>query len=455
MEKLKYSIFRIIVGGILFIGFLPQLHSQKLIKLTVMYTEQTKSFMGKADEQVRLIQDILGRDITLEVSYATLSNYAEPKHRGGEYVRFSFDGTYQVLDEISNHAKLNQYFLDNGIDTFDGTTETDEGDGTLPPDESAKKDYIDENDLSQSLISILASTKPNVVLFIVDEDGPPIVSESIPQDLSPDNSRTFFSIIDATVHANWSPSLALGFFGIFIDKTVTELEEEITTRTLSAENRNLFTCKLSKLNLTSPNKMEVGGVWLEAEVDDMVIDAEESIVILPASPVNKRSYSVIAPAGRDYSLSMVSKRARVNQTGGSCPTSRSTASNNTFRTASPQVRLSQEDKEYFTFKEAGSPCWDEQNRGIDCELLGQVGIQALPNPTDGKLSFEFTLAQKAQIKLELLDIRGKVLRVLAEGKMPKGLNQVHTDVSDLVAGIYIYRLETGIGPAFTGKLIVQ
>ncbi|AXG70667.1 hypothetical protein KORDIASMS9_02911 [Kordia sp. SMS9] len=442
MKTLKFIFLQLVFGCMLS----GQLYSQeKTIKLSIMYTADVASSVNNIKQQIEnqtnIINTILQNsgiiDITLEVSYNKITKYKEPKHRTNGYIRFSHDGTYQILDEVSNHAKLMDYFIDNNVSTFDENV----------------IDYIDKSELSQSLISINGSTKNNVVLFIVDEDGPPIISEYFPEDITNRSSRTFFSIINYETFSNLDISLALGFFGIFTNETNAELDEDNVPvnsslmsfwkfddanvkKELSTDNKVLFLCNLSKLELKAPIKLELGGVLVENETKNSVIEGDNSIVIMPSSNANKRPFSVIAPAGDDYSMSMVTKRTRFNYPICNVITERSANTD-----ASEFITEATERKAPVTNNEE--------------ELITNISIP-YPNPTNGDVTFNVTLAESGFYKLALYDIiTGQQVRVLFDKKMPKGVHEIRGNVSGLKSTIYIYRLESELNLPISGRLIVK
>lgn len=442
MKQLKF-ISLLLVFGCLFSG---QLYSQeKTIKLSIMYTADAAAgvtdIKQQAETKVAIINTILQNsgitDIKLEVSYTLLTKYKEPKHRTNGYIRFSHDGTYQILDEVSNHAKLMDYFIDNNVATFDENG----------------INYIEKSELSQSLMSINGGAKPNVVLFIVDEDGPPIISEYFPEDRINRFSRTFFSVINYKVFDNLDISLALGFFGIFTNETNAALDEDNdpsnsslmsfwkfddanVKRELSTANKDLFLCNLSKLDLTPPPKLEIGGVYIEAETENTVIEADDSVVMVPASDVNKRTFSVIAPDGDDYSVVLTTKRPRFNDP---------------ICDVIPLNRIANEEETLFVnTNEIETPITNTED-----ELVTNISLP-YPNPTNGDVTFNVTLAASGVYKLALYDIiTGQQVRVLFNKNMPAGEHKITGNVSGLRSAIYIYRLESELNLQISGRLIVK
>jgi hypothetical protein len=84
--------------------------------------------------------------------------------------------------------------------------------------------------------------------------------------------------------------------------------------------------------------------------------------------------------------------------------------------------------------------------------------QNSPNPVNSSTTFNFTLEQESDARLEVLDIYGNVIAVVAEGTMSAGPHSVNWNAtadngSEVASGTYIYRLIAGEN-TLTGKLTV-
>lgn len=65
-------------------------------------------------------------------------------------------------------------------------------------------------------------------------------------------------------------------------------------------------------------------------------------------------------------------------------------------------------------------------------------MKAFPNPAGSQTIIEYTLAKTASVRLEIFDASGRLVKVLASGKMGKGKYQ--SVFRTPVAGLYTYRL---------------
>jgi hypothetical protein len=97
----------------------------------------------------------------------------------------------------------------------------------------------------------------------------------------------------------------------------------------------------------------------------------------------------------------------------------------------------------------------EESEHKTIKQLTSLQVNAYPNPTQGKINFDFALPEAGEGKLVLYNIMGQAVMVIAEGQMNGGINQVSADVSGLDAGIYIYRLETSQGEPTSGRIVVR
>jgi hypothetical protein len=62
-----------------------------------------------------------------------------------------------------------------------------------------------------------------------------------------------------------------------------------------------------------------------------------------------------------------------------------------------------------------------------------------PNPAKAITCVPFYLSQAGFIKAELLDMHGRVVQVLHEGRMSSGEQRIFVDASTLADGIYMVR----------------
>jgi uncharacterized repeat protein (TIGR01451 family) len=82
---------------------------------------------------------------------------------------------------------------------------------------------------------------------------------------------------------------------------------------------------------------------------------------------------------------------------------------------------------------------------IACDSVYAVGINELnilnnaiifPNPTKEEINISFTLESNKEIKLELYNTLGQIVKLITKGKLPAGKNEINLSVADLPVGVY-------------------
>lgn len=76
---------------------------------------------------------------------------------------------------------------------------------------------------------------------------------------------------------------------------------------------------------------------------------------------------------------------------------------------------------------------------------GVVLEQNFPNPARGLTTIRFTLPTTGPVRVELFDLLGRRIGILADGTFPAGTHNVSLDVSKLPSGTYFYRLHHADG----------
>src|SRR5690606_39612773 len=85
----------------------------------------------------------------------------------------------------------------------------------------------------------------------------------------------------------------------------------------------------------------------------------------------------------------------------------------------------------------------------------KMALRAVPNPFGARTDIGFTLTQDGSYKLEVLDMRGTVVTVLAQGNGRAGEHKVYQfEKGRLSNGTYIARLVTDEGVSFI-RIVTQ
>ena len=71
---------------------------------------------------------------------------------------------------------------------------------------------------------------------------------------------------------------------------------------------------------------------------------------------------------------------------------------------------------------------------------GVILDQSFPNPTAGQATLRFLLTRSAPVRLDVYDVRGRLVQTVASGQFTPGTHDVPWDASSLASGTYLYRL---------------
>jgi hypothetical protein len=70
-------------------------------------------------------------------------------------------------------------------------------------------------------------------------------------------------------------------------------------------------------------------------------------------------------------------------------------------------------------------------------------VRIYPNPFNAQTIIEYTLPEAGFVRLQVYDICGRAIAILAEGIKPAGRHRVTWDARDMPSGLYFARLQTG------------
>jgi hypothetical protein len=85
--------------------------------------------------------------------------------------------------------------------------------------------------------------------------------------------------------------------------------------------------------------------------------------------------------------------------------------------------------------------------------------QNVPNPFNPRTSIRFYLPARTDVRLDIYDVRGALVRHLAQGSYDSGAHSVDWDGTDaagqgVASGFYVYRLVTNGHPALSRKMML-
>lgn len=90
------------------------------------------------------------------------------------------------------------------------------------------------------------------------------------------------------------------------------------------------------------------------------------------------------------------------------------------------------------------------------EIRKGANLSIFPNPyvVGSDLNLGFEIEGESEVKISLLDISGKEVIVLSQGKLNRGIHNNNYQLPDLSSGIYFMRLEVD-GKSWNKKLLIQ
>jgi hypothetical protein len=87
------------------------------------------------------------------------------------------------------------------------------------------------------------------------------------------------------------------------------------------------------------------------------------------------------------------------------------------------------------------------------EFIRLNSLSAYPNPASDRFNLNFDLAQSANVRVELVDIQGRLVNATDLGVLNAGTQQTAFDTAELAPGLYTYRVLVNEN-ALTGKVAV-
>ncbi|MCX6327475.1 MAG: T9SS type A sorting domain-containing protein [Bacteroidia bacterium] len=74
----------------------------------------------------------------------------------------------------------------------------------------------------------------------------------------------------------------------------------------------------------------------------------------------------------------------------------------------------------------------------------KILVSLFPNPSSGKVFIEYSIKGKADVNIELLNLKGEKIKTLLTHEIPQpGKNQKTFDISDIKTGLYFVRFNSG------------
>lgn len=75
--------------------------------------------------------------------------------------------------------------------------------------------------------------------------------------------------------------------------------------------------------------------------------------------------------------------------------------------------------------------------------IGSAILAVFPNPFTDSINMNYSITERARVRVELLNTNGQLVKLLMEETLPEGNYTLQTNTEQLPAGSYIYRLRVG------------
>ena len=92
--------------------------------------------------------------------------------------------------------------------------------------------------------------------------------------------------------------------------------------------------------------------------------------------------------------------------------------------------------------------------------IAQVALQVAPSPVRDRAQLRLALPQAGRALVEVLDVEGRIVKVLAQGEFARGVHTLGWDGRDeagrkVASGIYVYRLATAAGTVSRKAVVLR
>lgn len=104
------------------------------------------------------------------------------------------------------------------------------------------------------------------------------------------------------------------------------------------------------------------------------------------------------------------------------------------------------------FRFRGEPAVSEEPVA---QPLAPLALEAYPNPVVHRAVVRYAVPEAGEVRLELFDVLGRRVAVLAEGEARAGEARVELDTSGLAGGLYLVRLQTTAGTVTQRLTVVR
>ena len=220
----------------------------------------------------------------------------------------------------------------------------------------------------------------------------------------------------------------------FMPSGVGEVEAVLIVKS-TAQNRDVETGKL-----VGDVEIEVKGIGIEAVLGDVNGDAETDLLDLVS--VIDIILGSVEPTEQQRWAADMDRNGNVNILD-------ALALTNLILTGTAKAAVTPEVMGYLESLRSKLSSYEyarlmEILKGVKATVPTEYTlVQNYPNPFNPVTTIEYTLPEAARVKVEVYNLLGQVVEVLADGHLEAGYHKVQWDGSDMASGIYFYRIIAG------------
>jgi 1,4-alpha-glucan branching enzyme len=91
--------------------------------------------------------------------------------------------------------------------------------------------------------------------------------------------------------------------------------------------------------------------------------------------------------------------------------------------------------------------------GLNDQEVSRLGLSVSPNPTAGAVRVDFQLPSASEVSIDLMDVSGRVLQRMFNGRLGSGMQSVAIEAKGLPSGLYFLRVTDGVGTGVRALVI--
>ena len=204
------------------------------------------------------------------------------------------------------------------------------------------------------------------------------------------------------------------------------------------------------LSLHIPNPTHLNGVSFKLKVSGISPDQWEVTDLQPAFCVNNSQEKRLSCERKEQNVFEVAGAFK-GEGAASHPSPRATSKlkarrawTDDIRIAIHRLTISDDNTCKLSIDQAQLALLPTGIRAVEKQTTGKL-LDNRPNPFRDVTSIPYVLSRRTHVKLEILNINGRVVKTLVDRMQPAGYHTIRLNAAKLSAGTYFYRILTGEG----------